>query len=633
MAGGDLKGALTDAMASPFNPPFSKGQALGWAMQVAEAMHYLHAVCRPMIIHRDLKLDNVLLTGGPMHHRVVRALGCACVRVLRVLRVCAACCVLRACVAEQGGVLLPCASRASAARAPCTATTHKHTTPHHTGLPARAHTHTHTHKHTHTHTKTHTHTHTHTRTHSQAKLADFGLHKRVRRVAASGALVAWDQEVTYHGDQFEKSYYGGRLYLHKSAMSVAGSSVAGDDSSAHGSSHYSSSLHGGSMHGANGASAQLAASSAAAPGGGGNQAGPDGPAGVAAAADGGGGGGRSGSAARPPLPRSGSKGMLQLDALHEAPEASGAAWQPGAPVADSLASLRRTSSSAGGGASAAGLAQPTSQQYEAMREQQEQLLLLGAVRARSEAPSQKRQGMARTMAAVQALEGSVRAGSAYFQAPPAGDAAAAQAAARDGAHAAAATDSQHAPGGAGGVFKRGKRSCELCPELVQQVQVGLAAAAAAGSTTGRAQQQQQQQQFIEATQKVGSVLYMAPEVLTGARVRGARSADAASTARACAAPPRPQPVLLAPRPPPSPPPPTHTPHTHTHPACTQGTSTMRRWTCSALASSCTSSWPAWCSATASRWRASTTSCSTMRARWLRGTARRCRRTGPRRCAS
>lgn len=40
-------------------------------LQIAEAMHYLHSVCKPMIMHRDLKLDNVLLTGGPPSQRTV----------------------------------------------------------------------------------------------------------------------------------------------------------------------------------------------------------------------------------------------------------------------------------------------------------------------------------------------------------------------------------------------------------------------------------------------------------------------------------------------------------------------------------------------------------------------------------
>lgn len=40
-------------------------------MQVAEALHYLHCVCTPMVIHRDLKLDNVLLTDTRPEHSMV----------------------------------------------------------------------------------------------------------------------------------------------------------------------------------------------------------------------------------------------------------------------------------------------------------------------------------------------------------------------------------------------------------------------------------------------------------------------------------------------------------------------------------------------------------------------------------
>lgn len=36
--------------------------AVKWLLDVASALHYLHDVCRPMIVHRDLKLDNILLS-------------------------------------------------------------------------------------------------------------------------------------------------------------------------------------------------------------------------------------------------------------------------------------------------------------------------------------------------------------------------------------------------------------------------------------------------------------------------------------------------------------------------------------------------------------------------------------------
>jgi hypothetical protein len=108
----------------------------------------------------------------------------------------------------------------------------------------------------------------------------------------------------------------------------------------------------------------------------------------------------------------------------------------------------------------------------------------------------------RTLAAVQALEGSVRAGTAFNQlqqqqqqAPPPPPPPQQQ------------QQQQWSPGvsSAGsrsqGLSKRmGRLRSELCPQLVQQLQAGAG---------------QHSQRFIEATQKVGSVMYMAPEVLTG----------------------------------------------------------------------------------------------------------------------
>lgn len=43
-------------------------------------------------------------------------------------------------------------------------------------------------------------------------MADFGLHKRVRRALATDTLVPWDADATYHGNDYEKSYYGGNQY-------------------------------------------------------------------------------------------------------------------------------------------------------------------------------------------------------------------------------------------------------------------------------------------------------------------------------------------------------------------------------------------------------------------------------------
>lgn len=111
--------------------------------------------------------------------------------------------------------------------------------------------------------------------------------------------------------------------------------------------------------------------------------------------------------------------------------------------------------------------------------------------------------VARTLAAVQALEGSVRAGSAFYQRP------------QQQLELSALTPSpppqlqqqqQRAPGSSSSGSKSrkkrpSKQASELCPQLVQQIQSC----------------QNNSQKFIEATQKVGSLIYMAPEVLTGGR--------------------------------------------------------------------------------------------------------------------
>jgi len=131
----------------------------------------------------------------------------------------------------------------------------------------------------------------------------------------------------------------------------------------------------------------------------------------------------------------------------------------------------------------------------------------------------------RTLAAVQALEGSVRAGSAFYAQPPQPpvhqqqqqqDQQQDQQQPQQASQTAQQPIQQQqqqvvAKRGASSSSSRGrslkrlmtKQLSELCPELLQQLQSGLASC------------QNNSQKFIEATQKVGSLMYMAPEVLTG----------------------------------------------------------------------------------------------------------------------
>ena len=47
---------------SPVEAMYTWTDALRWLQQIAVALKYLHGL-RPMVVHRDLKLENMLLTG------------------------------------------------------------------------------------------------------------------------------------------------------------------------------------------------------------------------------------------------------------------------------------------------------------------------------------------------------------------------------------------------------------------------------------------------------------------------------------------------------------------------------------------------------------------------------------------
>lgn len=47
---------------SPVEAMYAWTDALRWLQQIAVALKYLHGL-RPMVVHRDLKLENMLLTG------------------------------------------------------------------------------------------------------------------------------------------------------------------------------------------------------------------------------------------------------------------------------------------------------------------------------------------------------------------------------------------------------------------------------------------------------------------------------------------------------------------------------------------------------------------------------------------
>jgi serine/threonine protein kinase len=63
---------------------YSSQEALTWMVDVAGGMQYLHSVAegKPMIIHRDLKLENIMLSPEPTGGWLCAGGGCAGVRCL-----------------------------------------------------------------------------------------------------------------------------------------------------------------------------------------------------------------------------------------------------------------------------------------------------------------------------------------------------------------------------------------------------------------------------------------------------------------------------------------------------------------------------------------------------------------------
>lgn len=70
MGGGTLADLVQRQMLTPQYKIYSTNDALRWSIQIASALAYLHG-SKPMLIHRDLKPDNIMLTKDQVHAKLI----------------------------------------------------------------------------------------------------------------------------------------------------------------------------------------------------------------------------------------------------------------------------------------------------------------------------------------------------------------------------------------------------------------------------------------------------------------------------------------------------------------------------------------------------------------------------------